>query len=271
MLSALVAFAPVRLSVLNAKKTSACVRGSLFAIVDNRLPIIQQKRLCDLGFSIIPLEADKRLPEPMSSHTDMLLFAHNNTIIVSSSYLSEHEQTAKKILSSAKGYNIIEANIKFGKEYPHDAVFNALTIGQHLFCKSDTVAEDIINYANQNGLKIISVKQGYPACTTLAIGENFAVTSDMGMARALTKEGISVMTVPECEKILLPPYKNGFIGGSFAVCKNKVFAFGNAKVLPYYDKLSKELSKMNYEIVSLDESSDSLLDLGKAVFVEKRI
>ncbi len=266
--SALVAFAPVRLSVLNAKKTSADFRGSLFAIIDRRLPKKQIEKLCDIGISPIFLEADERLPSPMASHADMLIFRHEKTLICSEQYFEQHPET-KTAIFSASQYDIRLCDIQLADKYPYDASFNAKVIGNSLFCKSDTVSKEIIKYAEEANLKIISVKQGYPACTVFAVNGSFAVTSDMGMKKAMENEGIDVFFVPECEKILLPPYKNGFIGGCTAIYKNLIFFFGNANVLAYFDNLSKKLFELGYEIISLDEDSDSLLDLGGALFLEK--
>ncbi len=267
--SALVAFAPVRLSVLNSKKTSAKECGSLFAIVDERLPVSFEQKLKNFGFTVIRLESDIKLSSAISAHTDMLLFKHGSTLIGSAHYFRRHPKLSDEIFRSAKSFDIRLCERDFEGTYPYDAIFNALVINKTLFCKSDTISPTILSYADEKNLKVVKVKQGYPACTTLSIGNSLAVTSDRGMANALSAEGIEVMLVPECENIKLPPYKNGFIGGSAGVFGNKIYFLGNARTLPYYVELSERARKAGYEIISLGGDTDLLLDLGGIIFFDQ--
>ena len=169
----------------------------------------------------------------------------------------------------ATGLRLLLSDSAQGGSYPNDAIFNALVIGKRLFCKTDSVSSDVLRLAEREGLEVIGVKQGYPACTTLAISDRAAVTSDKGMAKALEKSGISTLLIPESEKIKLPPYKNGFIGGAAGKFGDKIFFLGNVNALPYCDALLALMTDEGVSALSLDEESDSLLDLGGIILHKK--
>ena len=264
---ALVAFAPVRLSALNYKKTSADTSGSLFAIVDERISVPCEASLLQRGFEVIKLKADGRLGEAVASHTDMILFRCANTFIGSQKYFEEHREIFKKIKNSLPSFEFILSDEEVREEYPNDAIFNALKIGNKLFAKTDTVSRTILNSAEEKGLEIINVKQGYPACTTLAISNDFAITADKGMARTLSKHGISVLEISDSDKIKLPPYKNGFIGGAAGVFDKTVYFFGNLLSHPSGKIIDEALKAHGYESLSLDSSGDALFDLGGMILI----
>ena len=265
---ALVAFAPVRLSVLNHKKTSADISGSLFAIVDERISEACEKNLCKEGFEIIKLPRDERLGSAVCSHTDILLFSHQNTLIASRQYIDAHEDVKEALYRAIPSLDLRLSDEEISHKYPLDAIFNAKAVKNKLFAKSDSVSKKILNYAKEKNLGIVSVKQGYVACTTLFVGEEFAITSDDGMARALRAEGMDVLKIHESEKIKLPPYRNGFIGGTAGIFGNTVYFLGNLNSHPEGKDIELNLLKRGYRAVSLDTNADSLFDLGGIILTE---
>ena len=263
---ALVAFAPVRLSALNYKKTSADKSGSLFAIVDGRMPEDCEKSLLKYGFEVIKLRADERLGEAVASHTDMLLFRIGNTLVGSKQYFETHRDIFNKITEALPSFEFILTDDKVSSKYPNDAIFNALRTGNMLFAKCDTVSRTVLDLAERERLTLVNVKQGYPACTVLAL-PSFSITADLGMARALENHGVRVMRVEESESIKLPPYKNGFIGGTASVLNGTVYFLGNLLSHPSGKAIRDALLSEGYSAVSLDDASDSLFDLGGMILI----
>lgn len=241
--------------------------GSLFAICDERLPLSHNVELTRLGFSVIRLPAS-RAAEAISSHTDIVLFRHGNTVIGSADYFSDKSILAAKI--RAAGLTLRLTDDIIGKEYPYDAVFNALVIGKYIFCRKATVSRAVLAYASEAGLTAVDTNQGYPACTTLPIGEGLALTSDRGMAAALESVGISALLVPESDSIKLPPYKNGFIGGCAGVFGNTIYFMGDFRTLPYSQMLCECLQRAGFTALSLGEPGAPLLDLGGIILTEGR-
>ena len=264
---ALVAFAPVRLSALNYKKTSAYKSGSLFAIVDERISEGCAKRLSEDGFEIIRLPRDERLGEAVASHTDMLLFRLGNTVVASREYFEKNVAVFDALKRALPRFEFVLSDEGISHEYPHDAIFNALRIGERLFAKTDTVSREILTLAEREGISTVSVKQGYPACTALSVDGRLVITADEGLARIMESHGIRVLRIKDSESILLPPYKNGFIGGTAGVFGNKVYFMGNLRAHPSSDIIERELNALGYGAVSLDPSSDSLLDLGGIMLI----
>lgn len=254
------------MSALNAKKTSVS-DGGLFAIVDERVPSGIEDKLSSLGFSVIRLPKHDGMNSPIASHTDIILYRHMDTLIGSRAYFESHGDLALRIRDA--GFRLHLSHLDQESEYPFDALFNALVIGDKLFCNLSTVCPNILGYASIAGLMPIPVKQGYPACTVLPISDKAAVTADRGMAKALEENGITVLLVDDSEKILLPPYKNGFIGGAAGVFEDKIFFLGNYNSLPYAKELSEFAARFGLSCVSLDESLGSLLDLGGIILHKK--
>ena len=264
---ALVAFAPVRLSALNYKKTSADRSGSLFAIVDERIPKTCENELLSRGFQLIKLKADDRLSVAVCSHTDMILFRYKNTLVGSRAYFKTHNELYERIKTSLPDFEFILSDENVSAVYPKDAIFNALVIGKQIFLKADSASRELLSLSEKAGLTAVNVNQGYPACTTLALPSGFAITADMGMSRALAGNGIEIINISESEAIKLPPYRNGFIGGCAAVFENTVYFIGNLLAHPSAEKIKSELEKRGYEAVSLDSEADSLFDLGGMILI----
>jgi hypothetical protein len=71
---------------------------------------------------------------------------------------------------------------------------------------------------------LINVKQGYTKCSTAIISNNAVMTSDKGIAKALSTNGIDVLLLPPGD-ILLPGLDYGFIGGTCGMIDERTIAF----------------------------------------------
>ena len=145
-----------------------------------------------------------------------------------------------------------------GAKYPEDCIFNALVIEKRIFCKSDSISKSIPQLAERLGYEICHTKQGYPACTALAFGNN-AITADNGLARSLEEQGVRVTKISEGH-ISLPPHSYGFIGGASGVVGKKVYFFGDIMSHPDGELICKTLSDAGFTPTSL--SDEPLCDLG---------
>ena len=229
------------------------------------MPDEAKRRLSLDGFYIIEAPASKLLPEPLSSHPDMLFFADGNTIISSAEYCDENPFVFEDISRLVKGLKLKLTNDIFKDIYPADAIFNALIIGKKIFLKEDSISNSIICYANEKGLEICKVKQGYPACTVLALTDSAAITADEGMAKSLSENGINVTLIRNGD-ISLFPYEYGFIGGAAGVFGNKVYFIGDYKLHRDCDKIEAAIKNANLVPYSL--GAFPLIDLGKIIFIE---
>ena len=234
------------------------------AIVDERISSSCEHALLRRGFNVIKLPPSKNLSSPIASHPDMLIFKHENNLITSADYCD----TAAYIFTDIREYSpaarILFSNDVQEKAYPKDAIFNALVIGKHLFCKTDTVSGAILEYSKFANLTVHHVNQGYPACTVRALNSENAITADEGMANAMESVGINITRIRN-GGISLPPYQYGFIGGAAGVFGDSVYFLGNPDHHPDGRKIINACRRAGLNAVSL--SDEGLADLGRILFL----
>ena len=234
------------------------------AIVDERISRDCERALLIDGFTLIKTPPSKRLSAPVSSHPDMLMFYHRGNIISSADYCEDAPYVFSDIRELTENVRFTFTSDVFERDYPRDAIFNALIARDRIFIKADTASEAICDYARSAGLKIVPIKQGYPACTVLAFG-NSAITADAGMAAAMKIVGITVTLISNGD-ISLPPYEYGFIGGASGVFKNTVYFLGNPLLHRDSGKITAAITDAGFDICAL--SDEPLTDLGRIIFIE---
>ena len=235
-----------------------------FALVDERISDKCFSALTDRGFYPVRLPKMPSLPSPIASHTDIISFKLKEKLFFSRKYF----ELFREQLSPLGSQNLLLTDMSQGEKYPLDAIFNGLLISDILFCKSDTFSKEILAEAEREGIRIVHVNQGYPACTTLKISENAAVTADRGMEKALLKEGISVLFI-ENGDISLPPYDYGFIGGCAGIYKDEIFFLGDIKRHRDCDRICDFITSLKKKSTSL--SDEPLSDLGGIIFTEATV
>ena len=167
----------------------------------------------------------RRLPTPTMYHPDMLFFnlPETDEAVTSAAYYAANSEFFGRFTSP----RLIYESAELSSDYPHDILFDALSIGGTLYCKPAYTSEKIKCRFG----KTVSIRQGYAACSTLKLSEYAAITADSGIAAALTRNGIRVLKISE-GGIALPGYSYGFIGGASTVIGKSVFFFGGLKHLP---------------------------------------
>lgn len=235
------------------------------AITDERISEKCERGLMLRGFRVLKMPRYPALSAPMAAHPDMVMFTHNKRIITTADYCEIADFTFFELSSMVSGISFTVTADRVGKEYPADCIFNALVIGDRIFLKTDTASLAVVEYARRAGLKIVSVKQGYPACTVLPLGERAAVTADRGMAEAMRGEGIEV-TLIEDGGIILPPYEYGFIGGASGNYGKTIYFLGDIHTHPSADRIIRAAAEKGFSCESL--SDEPLSDLGGVVFYE---
>jgi len=199
------------------------------------------------GLDVIPLKPYSKLDLPVSAHADMLFCLLDKTIFCYEDYVKENN-----IYNTLKdsGLNVIFVSNECKKNYPYDISLNVLVMGKTLFCNIKHTAVEIVDYANNNGYKIVNIKQGYSACSTLVVDENNAITSDTGVASAIEKEGKKALLVDNSD-IILKGYNCGFIGGASGVHGKKICIFGEPDYLSCKNKIEEIINDCNKTIFSI--------------------
>ncbi len=211
-----------------------------------------------LGFTPISLPTDKRLNKTVSSHADTLIYTDGTVLIANSDYINTLPEEVRSLIVGVPKCP--------SGDYPTDAVFNALCIGELLFARTASLAEAVKVSAKSAGYTIINVKQGYAKCSTLALPKkNAAITADSGMAKAMEQYGVRVLKISPGH-ITLPGCEYGFIGGaSFVDEKSEtVYFFGDITAHPDAEDIISFIKEAGYSYISLD---GELTDFGGAVII----
>ena len=117
------------------------------AIVDERMPSEAKRKLALSGFYTVDVPMAKTLPVPLSAHPDMIFFVHGKNIISSAEYCDAAPYVFEDITRLIPGVSLTLTSDKFENEYPYDAIFNALVIGNKIFLKKDSVSRAVLEYA----------------------------------------------------------------------------------------------------------------------------
>lgn len=198
------------------------------------------------GIDIISLSAYERVAEPIRKHADTLLCVIDDNLFVYKDYYEEN----KSKFDIIKDGKIQIVDHMCGPVYPQDVGLNVLVIGKKLFCNTQYTAKQVLDFAKEKCYEIVSIKQGYAACSTVVIDENTAITSDHGVYLALIKENINTLLVSSND-VILPGYKNGFIGGSVCYLDKKLYVFGNFNKFKEKEKIISFLEDQNIDIISV--------------------
>ncbi len=234
------------------------------AIIDTRASEQIERGLLLRGFCVLRAPRAQGLSEPLSSHPDMLMLKIGDTLLSSADYAEEASWLFED-LNFNTGMDFSLTADKFSPDYPHDCIFNALVMGERVFCKTDTVSRAVLALAKELGFRVIHTNQGYPACTVLPLSDTAAITADRGMAKVLEAEGIDV-TLIQNGGISLPPYEYGFIGGAAGVYDGTVYFLGNPEHHPDGEKILFAIKRAALDFVFLSDSP--LSDLGRIIFAD---
>ncbi len=227
-----------------------------YAIVDKRIPEKAAEGLEARGFELILMPPFSRLAEPIASHPDMLMFFYDKLY-----FSEEYYELARReldLIASVSGLSAAPCKVDISAEYPNDIVFNALPLGERIFCKK---SEFYHNIAHGD---IVKVAQGYTKCATVKVSERAIITSDVSIARAAEASDIDVLRISS-GNVLLPGYDTGFLGGASGSDERFVYFCGFLENHPDSEKISLFCRKNGKEAVSL--SDEPLYDIGTIFFI----
>ena len=214
------------------------------------------------GIECVPLLPYKNLDTPVASHADMLFCILDKTVFCYEEYVSNTK--IEEILKNS-GYCVVYIDKKCEKQYPNDVYLNVLVMGKNIFCNKNYVAKEILDYATENGYEVTNVKQGYSACSTLVIDDNNAITSDLGIAKAINSCGKRALLVSN-EGIDLPGYNCGFFGGASIVLGKSVYFWGDITLISSYKATYDFISSCGYNIIQFSTKRVCDFGGGKIIF-----
>ncbi len=231
-----------------------------FAVVAGNTPEEEVASLRRCFPHVVFLPPDPTIAEPVAYHPDML-FAVVGDVLVTHAMYYEGAQAAVDEICALGGFTLRLSHMARGRAYPADVGFNALVYGKYLVANVKHLSLEVLALSDDEGMETIHVKQGYSACTVLAVPEvNLAATADAGAAKALAGVGVDVVGIPTDVGIALPGYDCGFIGGCTGVWGGTVFFSGDPKLHCGLAVLLNSLTERGVETVVL--SKNRLTDRG---------
>ena len=231
-------------------------------IIDSRAPKAVKATLCDMGFSLIQMPPFPALQTPVSAHPDMLLFIADKKVFCHADYHKIASSEFDEIANA--GYEIITTRENIGAEYPRDILFNALSLGDHIYGKLDNLSELIRTDAEKRGIALHSVKQGYAKCAVAKIGERAAITSDTSLYKGISADGYDTLLI-SAGHIGISEYDTGFIGGCSGCDSECVYFSGNIELHPDAEAIKSFCKAHGMSVISL--SDEPLFDIGTMFFI----
>lgn len=200
-------------------------------------------------YHVIPLPPDVSLDEPVQSHPDMLCAVLDDAVFFPRKYAEAYPALLREIAAHTSR-KLLFTDAPRSSRYPEDVGLNAAVLPGALLCRADSTAPELLRYAQAGGRKIISVRQGYAACSCIFCGSD-VLTSDVGICRVLRAHGIACDHVSN-RGILLPGYDVGFIGGCGGVHGSMFYLFGthdsvagSAEICNFADRHALTLSRLS--------------------------
>ena len=224
------------------------------------------EKLDSLGFITLSLPKDERLPSPIASHADTLLFCAGDTVFCNIDYYDKANSVFDTLESY--GYKIIKSQAHVADKYPNDIAFNCFTLENSIYGNINFLSKDIIYFAKKENYKLISVKQGYAKCSTVVLGNDAVISADKGITNAVQNAGkIALQTENSPSAISLIGYDYGFIGGASGVFFDTVYFTGDLNSHPDCEEIKKFCHRFNFKTLCLTE--EKLCDIGGIAFFNK--
>lgn len=214
------------------------------------------KELRDLGIDIITLPRNPYLDEEINNHADILTFNCRNDILL----IDEHIKGEIDLILS--GYKTLPCK-GIESPYPKDIKLNATLLGDRLICNKQHASKELLVWAENNSIEIISTKQGYCKCNLCVISNNAVITEDDNLASLLKNYQIDVLKISK-GFIHLSDKHYGFIGGASAkISPNEIYFSGDLSAHPDYQDITSFLDTHN--VKPIFNKSRKLSDFGGIV------
>lgn len=217
-------------------------------------------RVEELGVKVLPSENLSKLLIFEQYHTDLQLLHYNKDTVFVLKECTSLKENLKKYFS-----NVIEISKNIDKDYPNNVMLNCVVLNDKLICNTKTIADEVLQMAIKDNLKIINVNQGYTKCSTCIVNKNAIITSDKSIYKSCRNE-MDVLLIRQ-GYIELSGTDYGFIGGSsFKYNRNTLVLIGNIKLHPDYESIKSFVENHNVELLSLTEKT--MIDIGSIIPID---
>ena len=157
---------------------------------------------------------------------------------------------------------------ELGFNYPENIKFNAVVMGDYFIHNLKFTSKNLLTEAERLNKKLIDVPQGYTKCNMAVVSDNAAITSDMGIARALKAANTNIdLLVVAPGHVILKGYPYGFLGGASGRVRGEMIFHGNLAKHPDFNKISDFIEKHNCKLTYFEEFE--LEDIGSIISIDR--
>lgn len=198
---------------------------------------ILKNYLAERGFEIIEIHKTDRVYAGVASHPDIYLC---------------------RICGRT-----VWAGEDLGYQYPENIRYNAVQIGRHFLHNTKYTSPALLKIAEENGLNIIHVTQGYTKCNTVVLDDLSLITSDAGIAAAASANGLQALLIRP-GYVNLPGFSYGFLGGASGKMAETLVFNGNLSAHPDHLAIRRFIEERGIRIQ--DFPCYELEDIGSIIF-----
>jgi hypothetical protein len=235
----------------------------MICVCDIRTPRSVLDSLNERGFDIVQLPPDPSLPDPVSGHSDLLLFIIDGYLLTREDYYLTAPADIDRLCKKARLKRMITTE-KADAKYPHDCGLCAAISGQNLLYCEKSTDKKLLRLGTAYGYSLLSVPQGYTKCSCAILADGAIITSDEGIERVTRAAGIDTLLI-SAGHVDLPGYNYGFIGGASGLYGNTLYFAGRIEDHPNYEMIMDFSKKHGTELISL--GNGKLYDVGSLLFI----
>lgn len=195
-----------------------------------------------LGYRCVIVEKSQFLPSGISSHPDLFM-CKLGCRPDSPVYLGEREVPKSP--------------------YPHDVGYNAACTGKYFIHNLAATDYGLRQTADEMGLILVDVKQGYTKCNIVVLDDTSLITSDGGIQKELSQYGDLDCLLIEPGHVALPGFESGFVGGSCGRVGNQIIFHGALRAHPNFLSIRYFIESKGLRPVWFDEFP--LTDIGSII------
>ena len=215
-----------------------------------------------LGVRVIPTNRNDDIAGPVSWHPDMqfFFFPDGKAVTLLGNAIPD-------VLTQA-GYPMLFTSKKPDRRYPGDVLCNALYHAGAIYAKLDALDTELLALAYGEALDLVSVRQGYTACSVCVVNDEAVITADTGLAAAFRTRGTDVLEI-NAGHIRLLGYDYGFIGGCCGKLDERTLVFtGRLDSHPDGGRIRRFICHYGLDVLEL--TTGPLMDIGGMMNISRR-
>lgn len=128
---------------------------------------------------------------------------------------------------------------EIGYSYPQNIRFNAVCLDDYFIHNLKNTSPSLLSEAQQLGLTLIHVKQGYTKCSCVVIDGRSLITADDGIFNRLQQFPDMDILKIHPGFVRLPGFEYGFLGGASGRVGNEIIFNGNLSEHPDYEAIKQ--------------------------------